>query len=97
MKRRIEFSDSARVQFVSAVRYIQKDDPTAARSFRVKAERSLVRLIDFPDSGRSIPEFPELSYREIIVPPYRLFYTVMDDRVLVVGVWHSAQIPNPPV
>ncbi len=103
MTRRIEFTDSARSQFTSAIRYIQADDPPAAQSFRSRAEdprrkrgARADRLKEFPESGRSIPEFPELSYRELIVPPYRFFYTVRGGRVLIVGVWHSAQLPNAP-
>jgi len=56
----------------------------------------LKRLLEYPDSGGSIPEFPELPYRELIVPPYRFFYRVKDDIVWIVAVWHGAQLPEEP-
>ncbi len=54
------------------------------------------RLDRFPDSGRVIPEFPELSYREVIIAPYRFFYRKEDDTVWIAGVWHGAQLPDEP-
>ena len=57
---------------------------------------ALAVLIDFPDIGRVIPEFPQLGFREVLVVSHRLFYRVKDDTVWVVGVWHDAQIPDEP-
>jgi plasmid stabilization system protein ParE len=57
----------------------------------------LARLGDFPDSGRVVPEFPDLQFREVIVDPYRFFYRVRGDTVWVVAAWHGAQLPDAPV
>jgi plasmid stabilization system protein ParE len=56
----------------------------------------LRRLEDFPESGRTIPEFPELPFREVIISPYRFFYKITGDVVWIVAVWHVAQLPKPP-
>ncbi len=56
----------------------------------------LTRLKKFPESGRPLPEFPELSFREVIVSPYRFFYKVKDNNVWIVAVWHGAQLPDEP-
>ncbi len=93
---KILFTPSAKVQFLSAISHIRRDKPSAAIRFRQRAEKSLKRLLEYPDSGRSIPEFPELPYRELIVPPYRFFYRVKDDIVWIVAVWHGAQLPEDP-
>jgi len=93
---RILFTPSARLQFLEALEYIQKDNPSSAVDFRKKAEKSLSRLVNFPESGRSIPEFPDLPFREVIAQPYRFFYKVKDDVVWIVAVWHGAQLPNKP-
>ncbi|MBE9569487.1 MAG: type II toxin-antitoxin system RelE/ParE family toxin [Proteobacteria bacterium] len=93
---KILFTPSAKVQFLSAISPIRRDKPSAATRFRQRAEKSLKRLLEYPDSGRSIPEFPELPYRELIVPPYRFFYRVKDDIVWIVAVWHGAQLPEDP-
>ena len=96
MSRRVLVTPAARGQFLAALAYIAADDPAAARSLRDRAAASLSRLADYPESGRVLPEFPELSFREVIVPPYRFFYRVKDDAVWMVAVWHSAQLPGEP-
>ena len=93
---RVRFTLTGRNQFLSAVAFILEDRPSAARSFRKRAEKALRRLERFPESGRVVPEFPELPYRELIVPPYRFFYRIKGKMVWVVGVWHSAQVPAKP-
>ncbi|HSB73990.1 MAG TPA: type II toxin-antitoxin system RelE/ParE family toxin [Candidatus Methylomirabilis sp.] len=93
---KVQFTPSARLQFLSALAYIRQDNPTAAVRFRKKAESVLRRLEKFPESGRAIPEFPELPYRELIVAPYRFFYRVEGKIVWIVAVWHGAQLPDVP-
>ena len=93
---KLKFTPTARVQFLEVIEHIHRDKPKAASDFRKKAERSLRRLIRFPNSGRSLPEFPELPYREIVVPPYRFFYRVDKKTVWVMAVWHGAQLPDEP-
>lgn len=93
---KIIFTPTARNQFFKALVYIRRDKPSAAISFRKKAEQTLSRLSDHPKSGRSIPEFPDLPYHEVIVAPYRFFYRVKNNSVWIVAVWHGAQIPQTP-
>ena len=93
---KVKFTPSARAQFLDSLEYIRQDSPTAARQFREKAESVLRRLEKFPESGRSIPEFPGLPHRESIVGPYRFFYRVVGQTVWVVAVWHGAQLPEGP-
>jgi toxin ParE1/3/4 len=81
---------------MAAVTYIRADRPTAARDFRTRVEAALLRLADFPASGRVIPEFDRIGFREVLVDSYRLFYRVQGDVIWVVGVWNDAQIPNEP-
>jgi toxin ParE1/3/4 len=92
----LKFTASAKRQFLNGLAYIRRDKPSAARKFREKAEATLVRLCAFPESGRRIPEFPDLAYREVIVRPYRFFYRTEGTTVWVVAVWHSAQLPEEP-
>ena len=93
---KIVFTPSARDQFLRGLAYIRRDKPSAAVSFRQKAEQVLLRLRDHPESGRTIPEFPDVPYREVIVAPYRFFYRVKGDAVWIVAVWHGAQLPTVP-
>jgi plasmid stabilization system protein ParE len=93
---KILFTPTGRRQFLEAVAYIYRNKPSAAISFRQKSEKSLSRLKKFPHSGRSIPEFPELSFREVIVSPYRFFYKVKNNTIWIVAVWRGVQLPDKP-
>jgi len=93
---KIFFTPTGRCQFLEAITYIYRDNPSAAVNFRKKAEKTLSRLKKFSESGRLIPEFSDLPFREVIVGPYRFFYKVKDDTVWVVAVWHGAQLPEDP-
>jgi toxin ParE1/3/4 len=93
---KVRFTPTGRTQFLEAVVYIYRDNPSAALSFREKAEKVLARLKRFLESGRLIPEFPDLSFREVIVRPYRFFYKIKGDTLWIIAVWHSAQLPEEP-
>jgi toxin ParE1/3/4 len=93
---KVRFTPMGRAQFLAALDYIRADNPAAALALRHRAAQSLSRLADFPESGHSLPEFPELPFREVIVAPYRFFYRVKADTVWIVAVWHGAQLPDEP-
>jgi len=93
---KVRFTPSGRRQFLDAVARIVRDNPAAGRRFRQRAESVLRRLERFPESGRVLPEFPDLPYREVIVAPYRFFYRVAGKTIWVVAAWHGAQLPGEP-
>jgi plasmid stabilization system protein ParE len=92
----VRLTPPARAQLVAAVASINADRPSAARDFARRVEAALRRLVDFPESGRVIPEFERLGYREVLVDSYRLFYRASGEVIWVVGVWHGAQVPDQP-
>ena len=81
---------------LDAVDFIAARRPTAARAFLERVRLRLQVLESFPEAGRSVPDFPDLPFREILVPPYRLFYRLRETGIWVVGVWHDAQLPTEP-
>jgi len=93
---RIRFTASARDDFLELIAYIAHDSPEAARGFKASSLHTLERLERFPESGRTIPEFPDLPHREVLVGAYRFFYRVKGKTVWIVAVWHDAQIPEAP-
>ena len=93
---KVRFTPAGREQFLEAVSWIRRESPGAAATFRQRAEAALCRLERFPESGRVVPEFPDLPYREVILRPCRFFYRVRDPIVWVVAVWHGAQPPDGP-
>jgi plasmid stabilization system protein ParE len=93
---RIRFAASARDDFLERIAYIANDSPQAARRFKDRCLTVLERLERFPESGRRIPEFPDLPHREVLVGAYRFFYRVKGKTIWIVAVWHDAQMPESP-
>jgi len=93
---RVRFTPAADAELLAVIAHICADSPSAAVAFRGKALHTLSGLRDFPDSGRTLPEYPALPFREVIAAPYRFFYQVKVDAVWIVAVWHGAQLVDPP-
>jgi toxin ParE1/3/4 len=50
------------------------------------------RLVQFPESGRTGPEFEDTAVREVIRPPYRIVYRLVGaDQIHVLTVHHSSK------
>ncbi|WIX32218.1 type II toxin-antitoxin system RelE/ParE family toxin [Salinicola sp. JS01] len=64
--------------------YIALDNPAAARALVARVLRAVERLVEFPASGRQPPELPGSGYREVVVPPCRVFYRQEGERILIV-------------
>ena len=90
------FTPQAREQLLTALAYAASNDLSAAVELAARIERILQRLVQFPYSGRKIPEFPHESTREVVIRPYRFFYKIEPDGVWISAVWHSAQQIEPP-
>jgi len=91
----VQFTAQAERQLIESLAYIAVDRPGAASAVLERIEAALERIAAFPEAGRPVPEFPGSPYREVIVRPYRLFYRRSGIGLVVVAVWHEAQLPKP--
>lgn len=66
--------------------YIALDNPAAASYLVKDVFDNTERLATFPKSGRIPPELPDSVYREVVVPPCRIFYREDEQRVFVLFV-----------
>ena len=64
--------------------YIAMDNPIAASRLVKKVIESVGRLERFPHSGKKPEEFPGTPYREIVVPPCRIFHRFDGETVFIV-------------
>lgn len=93
---RVRFTPAGRGQFLALIAQIAEDRPLAAARSLARAKKTLRRLTRYPNSGRRIPEFPDLPYRELVLPPCRFFYRPEGQVVWIVAVWHGARLPEQP-
>ena len=87
----VTWNDSALDEVEAIARGISQDSPRAAAEFVRLVFEASDRLEFFPRSGRMVPEFERDDLRELIVRPYRLIYTVVEDQVEVRHVVHGAR------
>jgi plasmid stabilization system protein ParE len=87
------WTDRALGEFADAVRFIAADDPLAAARFRDAVLRTTEGLGPLPYLGSRYEPSRDRRVREILCPPYRIFYRAIDSReiVEVLTIWHSAR------
>ena len=75
------------LQELSAIaEYIALDNPAAASRLVEEIFDKIDRLEDFPQSGRVPPELPNSVYRDVVVPPCRIFYREDEKQIFVIYV-----------
>ena len=82
------------MEWALALDFIRRDRPLAANRIFDRVEQALRRLEDFPNSGRRIPGYADENHREILVLPFRFFYRVEKDAIVIFAVYHQAQLPE---
>ena len=81
------------LQELSAIaEYLALDNPTAASRLVEEVFDKTDRLEGFPQSGRIPPELPNSVYREVVVPPCRIFYREDETRVFVLFVMREERL-----
>ena len=97
----LTWSSTARLDLVDLRETIADADPEAADRFVRRLFQAVERLVDFPESGRVVPEFNDPEIREVIRRPCRIVYRIRkgDQQIQIVRVWHAARgtpdVPSP--
>ena len=96
-RRRVSFAPSALTD-LEELRSWHADQQVPEVGERLVREivDAVLRLADFPESGRMAPEFGLAQLREIIHPPFRIVYHLDEERVRVVRVWRSERLLSLP-
>jgi toxin ParE1/3/4 len=77
----VRWSRPASLDIIEIVEFIQHDRPLAARKVGKAILREASRLSRQPRRGQIVPELHHQGigdYRQILVPPYRVLYTIRD-------------------
>ena len=89
---RLRWAEPALSDLEEIAEYIALDNPPAAARYVRKVFTAVERLKDFPNSGKQPAELPDTPYREVVVPPCRVFYRVEADTVIVLQVMRSERL-----
>ncbi|TRO34307.1 type II toxin-antitoxin system RelE/ParE family toxin [Ectopseudomonas mendocina] len=88
----IVWTNPALEQLEDLAQYIALDKPEAARTLVSKVIETVARLAEFPLSGRIPAELPNALYREVVVPPCRIFYRVSDTTVFIIHIMREERV-----
>ena len=88
------WSDHALTELEGIFDYIAADSRLYAQYTVQNIFKTAAVLADFPDSGRHIPEFPNLPHRELLLGNYRIIYRYDPavHSVIVVTVVHGSRL-----
>jgi plasmid stabilization system protein ParE len=92
---KVQWTDSAIAHLIAIYDYIARDSPFYAQKMVDRLTRRSQQLVDFPRSGRVVPEYETEAIRELIEKPYRLIYRINDDGILILAVIHGARLLPP--
>lgn len=71
--------------------YISLDSEFYASRFISKLIHRVDQLIEFPESGRVVPEKNEPEIRELIEGNYRIFYRLRKEKITILRIHNSAR------
>ena len=89
---RLIWTEPALVDLDAIAEYIALDKPNAASRYVRHVFDRTDRLEAHPNSGKRPPELKRTHYREVIVPPCRIFYRLEEDTVYILHVMRSEQL-----
>ncbi|MBL7221427.1 MAG: type II toxin-antitoxin system RelE/ParE family toxin [Phycisphaerae bacterium] len=90
---KLNWSPMARLDLKDIAAFVAEDSASAAERFVRSLFQTVEKLADFPESGRTVPEFNDPAIREVIRKPCRIVYRVDRGKriVEIVRVWHAAR------
>jgi toxin ParE1/3/4 len=89
---RIIWADPAIHDLDAIADYIALDNPAAARQLVQQVVAAVERLQKFPRMGSFPVELSGLPYRQLIIPPCRIFYRVEKKGIHIVHVLRGEQL-----
>jgi toxin ParE1/3/4 len=92
---RLIWTEPALLDLNEVAEYIALDDPAAASKVVQTVFDRVERLATYPNSGKQPAELSRTPYREVVVPPCRIFYRVEEDDVFILYVMRSERLLRP--
>ena len=92
---KVHWTENAISHLIAIYDYIAQDSPFYAQRMVDRLTRRSQQLVDFPRSGRMVPEYETEDIRELIEKPYRLIYRISPDGIEILAVIHGARLLPP--
>ena len=89
---RLIWTEPALLDLDEIAEYIALDDPLAASRYVQRVLDRVERLEGHPNSGKRPRELPRSPYREVVVPPCRVFYRIEGEAVYILYVMRSERL-----
>jgi toxin ParE1/3/4 len=89
---RLIWTEPALLDLDEIAEYIALDDPLAACRYVQRVFDRVERLESHSKSGKRPPELPRSPYREVVVPPCRVFYRIEGDAVDILYAMRSERL-----
>ena len=89
------WTEPALLDLDEVAEYIALDNFTAASNYVQKVFDRVERLISYPNSGKRPKELPRTPYRELVIPPCRIFYRVENDTAYILHVMRAERLLQP--
>lgn len=89
--RPLRWTERAIAHLEALVDYISITSPVYAEGVVGRFEHRLQLVRVNPELGRIVPEAGELTVREVVVPPYRVFYREHHEVIEILAIVHERQ------
>ena len=91
----VEWTDNALVQLKGIHDYIARDSDFFAKRMVDRLTSRSIQIHEHPLSGEMVPEFGDVSVREVIEGPYRMVYRISAPTLIVLAVIHGSRLLTP--
>ena len=89
---RLRWTPQALEDIEAICAYIERDSNYYARIFASQIIEKASTLESFPKVGRIVPEINREDIREIVHGNYRIIYRLINDKVQILTIYHSARL-----
>jgi toxin ParE1/3/4 len=89
---KVLWTEPARDRLAEVEEYIAQDSPERAVSFVLELIEQTDKLVEFPESGRIVPEDENQAARELIHKGYRILYKIDGGSVYILSVFEGSRL-----
>lgn len=87
---KVHWTETAQGHLDAIYAYIAQDSPEYAKRMVDRLTRRSQQIVQFPFSGRRVPEYDVDPIREVIEGSFRIIYHIKSDQIDVLAVIHGA-------